>query len=204
MFDQFTGRAEITAEFPFTWRNSEEILRLTTYIYPPLPEDTPLNGILLDKFGEIFGKNLKEPGNLEGIADIADLSRRTLEIEAVVDIGRLKGSSYYRVYSWKFSDRPTEQLHHRNPGRTYESKKASELELELSGAKFELANANAKLNMWDEWYRKYLGLNEKLYGEDRLRKGCPVLYEPYDWFSREKIPGNQADCDDMGSVGDYV
>ena len=199
MWNQFDGRAEFTAEFPFEYRGGNEVLRLTTYMYPPGPEVMAVNGIILKQFGKMLGVDLAEPGKLEAVASIADLEHREIEIDAVVDVG-VKGSSYYRMYEWKINDTPTKVLHKasyvRPEPKDAESRQVEKLESELRTARFLLNGMESELRKLQSELLEYKCRLEDLFHYEELYEMFPDLYYPvqdcelevYDDNARGMVP----------------
>mgnify|MGYP003287189145 CR=1 FL=1 len=205
-WNQFSGRAEFTAEFPFEYRKQNEVLRLTTYVYPQQPDGSVVNGVILDQFGKVFGVDFNEPGKLEDISSVADLEHREIEIDAVVDIGP-KGSSYYRIYGWKINDTPTKVLHKASTVRPamkeLETRRAEKLERELIVVTMERDSALHALEAYQVGERtayevllQYKCRLEELFPEEKLYEMFPELYYPvqecelerYDDEAKDVVP----------------
>lgn len=198
VWNQFSGRAEFTAEFPFEYYKQNEVLRLTVYVYPPQPDASVVNAIIMEQFGKVFGVDFNEPGKLEDISSVADLEHREIEIDAVVDIGP-KGSSYYRIYGWKINDTPTKVLHKASTVRPamkeLETRRAEQLEHDLIMVTMERNDVCHELKSCKEERNAYKRKLEELFTEEQLREMFPKWYYPVQ------------ECEvaeDLMSVGDYV
>lgn len=158
LWDQYAGRAEVTAEFPVEYRNGPAILTLVNFMYPSSPDDVGINRYLHDFFAKVFGVDFSDIEKLKNISSIADLENRTMEIDAVLDVSS-HGRSYYRIVSWKFiggngecPEKPAE------PGKAPPETKPGEMELlmaENRDLRLKVAKLEKKVAYWKGEADKY-------------------------------------------------